>query len=172
MKVLFDSSALLLTLYPKASPPLDPSTNAPLGHAKQRVDYLIRKLSKERASVIVPTPVLSEVLVYANAAAPEYIQKLQQSPFKVVPFDSRAALECAEAIRKFGAKGKGPSNPRAKVKFDRQIVAIAKVEGVECIYSDDGDIFTYANAAKIKVIRSFEMELDPEDRQKKLDLAT
>jgi hypothetical protein len=32
----------------------------------------------------------------------------------------------------------------AKIKYDRQIVAIAKVHGVEAIYSDDGNIRSFA----------------------------
>lgn len=170
MTVLFDTSTLLLALQPDAKPPRDPDTEQPLEHAKQRVEYLIKKLSKAKTRVIIPAPVLSEVLVHAGDAANDYILILQQSPFRVAPFDTRAAIECADAIAKFGLKAKGKENTRAKVKFDRQIVAIAKVEQVETIYSDDQHIYTIAKHAGLRVVRSFELELDPDDRQGKLAL--
>lgn len=170
MSVLFDTSTLLLALQPDARPPLDPDTGQPLEHAKQRVEYLIKKLSKARTKVVIPAPVLSEVLVHAGDAGSDYIQILQQSPFRVAPFDTRAAIECADAIAKLGLKAKGKENTRAKVKFDRQIVAIAKVEQVETIYSDDQHIFSIAQQAGLRVVRSFELELDPDDRQGQLVL--
>ena len=168
--VVFDTSVLLLAIHPDAKPPTDPETKLPLDHAKQRVDYLIRKLSKAKSRVVIPTPALSELLVNAGPALNDYVAKLQQTPFSVAPFDIRAAIECAQAVRKFGIKGKGPANPRAKIKFDRQIVAIAQVADASAIYSDDSDIFSYGKQAGIEVIRSYELELDPDDRQQKLEL--
>lgn len=168
--VVFDTSVLLLAIHPEAAPPTDPETKKPLEHAKQRVDYLIRKLQKNRSKVVIPAPALSELLVHAGSAVNEYVTKLNQTPFSVAPFDTRAAIECAEAISKFGLKGKGQGNSRAKVKFDRQIMAIAQVSRAETIYSDDADIYNYAQKAGIKVVRSYELEMDPDDRQHKLDL--
>ena len=168
--VVFDTSVLLLAIHPDAAPPVDPETKVPLEHAKQRVDYLIRKLQKNRSKVVIPAPALSELLVHAGSAANSYVSKLQQTPFNVAPFDTRAAIECADAVHKYGVKGKGPNNTRAKIKFDRQIVAIAQVARAETIYSDDADIYSYGSKAGIKVIRSYELEMDPDDRQHKLDL--
>lgn len=168
--VVFDTSVLLLAIHPDAAPPADPETKKPLEHAKQRVDYLIRKLQKNRSKVVIPAPALSELLVHAGSAVNHYVSKLQQTPFSVAPFDTRAAIECAEAVRKYGLKGQGANNTRAKVKFDRQIVAIAQVTRAETIYSDDADIYSYGTQVGIRVIRSYELEMDPDDRQHKLDL--
>lgn len=169
MTVLFDTSVLILALQPNAKPPLDPSTDKPVEHAKQRVEYLIKTLSKAKAKVIIPSPVLSELLVGAGAAGPQYIQELQKSPFRVSPFDTRAAIECADAMANHGTKGKS-AETRAKVKFDRQIVAIAKVERVDAIYSDDDHIHKLGAQAGLKVVRTFELELDPDEAQHKLPL--
>lgn len=168
--VVFDTSVLLLAIHPESRPPADPETQKPLEFAKQRVDYLIRKLQKNRSKVVIPAPALSELLVHAGSAVNDYVTKLNQTPFSVAPFDTRAAIECAEAISKSGLKAKGQGNSRAKVKFDRQIVAIAQVSRAETIYSDDSDIYSYAQKAGIKVVRSYELEMDPDDRQHKLDL--
>jgi hypothetical protein len=167
--VVFDTSTLILAVNPDAKHPIDPATKKPLEHAKQRVDYLIRILSKRKVSVIIPSPSLCELLSHAGAAVNEYVTNFRRSPFLITPFDMRAAIECAQAIRKYGIKGKNPGNPRAKIKFDRQIVAIAQVTNAETIYSDDSDIFKYGQEVGIKVVRSFELDIDPDDRQHILD---
>jgi len=165
MQVLFDANILILLLQPDSPPLLDPKGNKPLTLANLRVEYLISKLSKARTKIIIPTPALTELLVHADEAENAWIQKLQQSPFRIASFDTRAAIECASAFRQFGKRGSGKRNPRAKVSFDRQIISIAKVEKVSELYSDDEDIYRYANGTGIKVIRSHELELDPNDRQ-------
>lgn len=169
MTVVFDTSTLLLVLQPTAYPPLDPATNKPVEHAAERVDYLVRQLSRNRTKVLIPTPVLSEVLVHAGAAATQYLTLLNQAPFRIVPFDTRASINCAEAIRSYGAKGPKGS-VRAKVKFDRQIVAIAQVEQVDALYSDDTDVFKFGQQVGVKVIRTYELPRDPGAAQGKLDL--
>ena len=58
---------------------------------------------------------------------------------------------------------------KSKVKFDRQIVAIAKAEEANTIYADDADIFTLAERAKIKAYRSRDLDLPPEDPQTAMD---
>jgi len=167
--VVFDTSVLLLAIHPDSAPPLDPQTGQPLEYARERVDYLVRELQKDHSKVVIPSPALSELLVHAGSAVSEYVARLNQAPFRIDNFDTRAAIECAEAIRKYGSKGTGKENTRAKVKFDRQIVAIAQVCRAETIYSDDRDIYRYAQKAGIKVVRSYELDLDPDNRQHKLN---
>ena len=70
----------------------------------------------------------------------------------MIPFDSRAAIETADLIASVKA-GKEQWGTWAKVKFDIQIVAIAKAEGVSVIYSDDYDIENYAKRLNIHVVR-------------------
>jgi hypothetical protein len=47
------------------------------------------------------------------------------------------------------------------VKFDRQIVAIARVEGAERIYSNDDDIKRFGASDGIEVIMLDDLELPP-----------
>jgi hypothetical protein len=49
----------------------------------------------------------------------------------------------------------------SKVKFDRQIVAIARVEGAERIYSNDDDIKRLGASDGIEVITLDDLELPP-----------
>lgn len=49
----------------------------------------------------------------------------------------------------------------SKVKFDRQIVAIARVEGAERIYSNDDDIKRLGASDGIEVMMLDDLELPP-----------
>jgi len=69
-----------------------------------------------------------------------------------------------------GDKKECSTAPWAKVKFDHQIIAIARTEGTEVIYSDDEDIRRFARAQGIEVIGIAALPLPPEDAQGKLPL--
>lgn len=179
MAVLFDSNFLLLLLQPGVPAPLDPVTGKPLTYCEERVNYLVAQLSKARTAVLIPTPVLTEVLCNAGGAGSAFVQQLQTAPFQLAPFDVRAAIDCADLLafhlaKRGNGKGKaaGPGKPgsRDKVKFDRQIVAIAKSRKVDAIYSDDEDVAKEAGRVGLRVIRTFELERDPSTSQAKLDL--
>jgi len=58
----------------------------------------------------------------------------------------------------------------AKIKFDRQIVAIGKVAHVSMIYSDDRDVRALAAAENIPVRGIAELPLPPEKAQSELQL--
>ncbi len=173
--VVFDTSILLLALDPSTSPPLDPNTNAPLERANERIEYLIDTLTNDKQTIVIPTPVLTEIMVYAGAAGPKWLQYFNSTAaFRIAPFDQKAAIEAALSIRdsldrgglKIDASESGVS--RGKVKFDRQIVAIAKSEGAEVIYSDDKHIFKIGRAAGLRIYRTTELDLPPEDPQQKM----
>ena len=55
-----------------------------------------------------------------------------------------------------------------KVKFDRQIVAIAKIEGADVIYSNDDDIARYSARDGLEVVALEELPAPPEKPQAEL----
>ena len=65
---VFDSTVLLYLLEPDAQTPRDPATGAPVADARQRIEHLIETLERKNEVVVIPTPVLSEVLVRADSA--------------------------------------------------------------------------------------------------------
>ena len=141
---VFDATALLYLLEPEAKPPVDPATGQPVANATARINLLADALEKRREAIVIPTPVLSEVLVHANEAAPQYLEFLNKtSCFRTASFDERAAIELAEMTRSALSDGDlraGTNATRAKLKFDRQILAIARIEGEDTIYSDDKEL--------------------------------
>jgi predicted nucleic acid-binding protein len=152
--VLFDATVLSLLLHPGAKPPLDYKGN-PIERCRERVEHFVETLDQSKTKVIIPTPALSELLVIAGPDGPKYLDEItSRSCFKISDFDQRAAIEAAIQIRdakKAGDKRQGAEATWAKAKFDRQIVAIAKVEGVQTIYSDDEDVQKYGRSLGIEV---------------------
>lgn len=71
--------------------------------------------------------------------------------------------------KKRGAKA---SATWAKVKFDQQIVAIAKVNGAAILYSDDEDLRGFAAQVQLTVVRLRELKLPPREAQMNLVLQT
>jgi predicted nucleic acid-binding protein len=153
--VVFDASFLIMLLNPKVKG---------AGETDARLTYLIETLEKRKDDIVVPTPALSEVLIGAGDAAPAYLDILSKSArFKIAPFGSRAAVEAAARHREAITAGdkKEGSASWAKVKFDRQIIAIAKVEGAERIYSEDGDVVRLGKAEGFQVYRLVDLAEPP-----------
>ena len=173
--VVIDATMLLLLLRPGIPVPAGPG-GVPIDKPKERVEHLVRQLEQDRTKIIVPTPALSEVLVRAGvAASQQIIEHLQKySVFRIEPFDTRAAIEVATMTRDAIAKGKKRGDNAAtyaKIKYDRQIVAIARVCGATTIYSDDGDIRALGKETKLTVIGLADLPLPPESRQQPLPLS-
>jgi hypothetical protein len=160
--VVFDASILLFIL--------DESVKSSAPRAKERVEYLIDNLSKVSETIIIPTPALSECLVHAGPAGPEYLNIIgTQSCFRIASFDERAAVEAAirtyDARQRGQQKGGNPEAAKAKIKFDRQIVAIAVVECATAVYSDDGDVVAYAREAGMEGYRLSDLPEPPKAPQ-------
>lgn len=155
--VAFDAHFIMLALRPAVPTSVD--------HAKERVANLLIGLQKNRERIVIPTPALTEFLVHAGSAAPRYMAELQKSSrFKIASYGLRAAIDVAAAIEtaiKRGNKRGGLRATWAKVNFDRQIAAIAKVEGCHTIYSDDDDLRKFAEKLKISAVALESCEIPP-----------
>jgi predicted nucleic acid-binding protein len=161
--VAIDSTFLSLMLHPRANPPKDPATGKPVERIHDRIEKLLEDLDSKSERIILPTPVLSEFLILAGKDGPEYLDRLSgMKNILVKPFDEKAAIELAAREvedRETGSKRGGSANPWAKLRFDRQIVAIAKTNEAKPIYSDDEDVMKFATRLKIDVIRTWELPL-------------
>jgi hypothetical protein len=130
--VVFDTSTLLLALDPNTRPPIDPGTNKPVDQCKARVELLLANLQKAKTPILIPTPVLAEFLVKAGPEKHQMIDRFTNSRnFEIGPFDVKAAVELAELLGDpdLLKKPRDEKTTKAKLKFDRQIVAIAKTRG-------------------------------------------
>lgn len=171
MIVAFDTSVLVYLFDEQANAPIDAATGAPVSECKERLDFLIVSLQREKAKIVIPTPALGELLVKAQQAAPEWLAILHKSRhFRIAGFDERAAVEFAATQAERIASGqKNEGASRAKAKFDDQIVAIAAIEGAAVIYSDDPHIKKLAGS-RFEVIGVADLPLPPQDAQFSLQL--
>jgi hypothetical protein len=169
--VVFDATTLLILLAPDASVPLD-SEGVAISYPKERVDGLVSDLAKSKTKILIPTPALSEALVRAGSvAAAQYLAKIRKSAhFMIEPFDEKAAIEVALMTKNAidnGNKKAGSQESWTKVKYDRQIVAIAKVNGVTTIYTDDGGLKNFAKTSGLRAIGLGELMIP--DRSAQID---
>lgn len=173
MTIALDANMLILLFDANVAPPTDPATGQAITHCQQRISHFLNTYGRPRgATIIVPTPSLAEFLVKVDPRKKaDYISQAQRiRGCRISSFDTRASIEFSDLQRSMlneRRRGSKPNNDesRAKAKFDQQIVAIAKVEGVQTIYSNDDGLGRYAARAGIRRIGVAELPLPPEDRQ-------
>lgn len=168
MIVAFDNTILTLVFNPNAKPCNDPKTNKPVDHIKQRVDSLIDHHSSAGDTILLPTPALSET--YSCVDNPSKLAQAisEYHCFRPAPFDNRSALELAEIIQsalQSCDKRSGSNEPYQKIKFDRQIVVIAKAHNAEILYTDDNAQTTFAKDIGMKVVHSWELVISDKHAQ-------
>jgi hypothetical protein len=132
----------------------------------------LEDLDGESERIILPTPVLSEFLILAGRDASAYLEKLAGMRNTLIrPFDEMAAIELAAVEvedRIHGDKRAGSSSIWTKVRFDRQIVAIARTNHAKRIFSDDEDLAKFATKLGIEVVPTWDLPL-PAAKQIKMD---
>lgn len=98
-----------------------------------------------------------------------------RSAIIIVPFDEKAAIECAlniaEALRTGGKKGVQPDVSWQKIKFDHQILAIAKVNAAATLYSEDAGLRKFAASFGMYASGTDDLPDNPDAMQGKLDLS-
>ncbi|APT35020.1 hypothetical protein MCBMB27_05729 (plasmid) [Methylobacterium phyllosphaerae] len=156
MTVAFDATALLLLVSRNVGVPTD-SDGHVIDYARERVDGLIEQIEDSKTKILVPTPALSEALVRVGPGLMKVYTDLlsRSSSFRVAAFDERAALEVAVMTKQAidaGNKRGGGEGLWSKIKYDRQIVAIARVNRASAILSDDRNVQKFGRMLNMNVI--------------------
>lgn len=108
-----------------------------------QAENFLKWLDQNKKKIIIPVPVISELLVPIPVEEHEPFLKTIHSKFRVIPFDEVAAVKQAQIIN--FKKDDAAINEyrrvnnirRESMKIDFQIASIALVRGAECIYSHD-----------------------------------
>jgi len=169
--IAFDANLWIVRFDPALRVPVDPSTGLEIDHAQLRVKHLISEAAKARQVLLIPTPVLSEVMIFTDARRFEMLAQINSSAnLQVAPFDTKAAIELAEmnleiakADKKFGSEA-----PYQKTKIDRHIVAICKANGCEVLFTTDRSLGNFATRFGLGVRHLADIPLPDDKRQ--LDL--
>ena len=165
MKIVVDTSVLLFLADPHAPAPTDGKTGKPVQHCAQRVEGLIEDLDEMDAVLIIPTPVLSELLICAGKAQAEVLAALTGKRSVVVAhFDQMAAVENAQ-LRRAKAKVKHRGETKKEVSFDLQILAIARTTGADLVLTDDDNLRKRCLQAGMKVKGIAELTVPDSKRQ-------
>ena len=158
MSVVFDTSFVLPMVDKTAADKFE------VPNFGLRYKEVLESLKSNHEHILIPTPVLSELLVRNPGSAAKYLERLSKtSKAKVVPFDKRAAVELAviraEAIKRNSKNWPTPEETKSKVSFDRQIVAIAKVWDAKRIYTHDQGLKAHGEAQGIEVMLASDLPL-------------
>ncbi|MBI5282648.1 MAG: hypothetical protein HY858_13265 [Candidatus Solibacter usitatus] len=152
--VAFDNTVLSLLIFPDAEQHQGRDA-IPVEHARERVLGLVQRLEAEKEQVVVPSPVLAELLVTEGADVQDILNTLHGSAFiRIESFDQRAAVELAMRLRearRSGDQREGMKITKSAMKFDRQIVAIALVSGANVLSSDDAGAAKFAEGCQLAV---------------------
>lgn len=163
--IALDTTALSLLFVPGATS-FRAGSNTPIKYGKERMDALVERVAQEQDVILIPTPALSELMVKIPDNIDALLKQLRTSPwFNVEGFDPAAAVEVAVRTAKAiasGDKREGVEAEWAKVKFDRQIVAIALVNGAAEILSDDPHVRALGVRWKLSVKSVEDLPLPPE----------
>lgn len=139
---------------------------------RARLDHLLATIATSGGRIIIPTPALAVFLVGVDEAAAEWLNTLdkKRSVF-VAPFDRRCAFECSlldKAAMGIGDKRSGRKEPWQRIKVDRQIVAVAKVNQATILVTNDDGLRATATDAAITVHRVHELDVPDSARQQGL----
>lgn len=170
--VVFDTSTIVLALDPSAKPPTDENGQV-VTNCKERIEHLLDTLNESKTTIIIPTPVLSEFLIGVEPNKQEYIDRINKSRnFVWGAFDVMAAVELSMLIDPDLQSNKklDTMTTKAKIKFDRQVVAIAKSRRAGRIYTDDRGLADRAIKNGIAAIMTWELPLPHSALQIGLDL--
>ena len=167
--VVLDTTFLSLIFNPRS--PAVTRLPIPAADAQARLKAFVHRLDVKREPVVVPTPALAELLVGLSDSVGPVVDRLTKAgPFKLAPFDMRAAVELAAMTRSDvagGDKRGGVDAPWQKVKYDRQIVAIAASLNARAICSDDRGVRAFGLRAGLEVIGVADL---PEVAPREVDL--
>jgi len=137
-----------------------------------RFKALLENAKEAGVGIGVPAPAFAEFLVRTDEATTEVLSAVERRRgFRVLPFDKRAAHECAlldRAALVTGKKGDAKTQPWQKIKIDRQILAIARVNGAQLLITADKTLTTMANSLGLSVKTIPELPIPDEARQRPL----
>jgi rRNA-processing protein FCF1 len=115
--------------------------------------------------MVIPTPVLSELLICVGNAQAEVLATVTGKRSVVVaPFDQMAAVENAQ-LRRSKASRKKRGETKKEVSFDLQILAIARTNEAEIILTDDRNLRRRCLQTGMKVKGIADLALPDSKRQ-------
>ncbi|MDR0564232.1 MAG: PIN domain-containing protein [Azoarcus sp.] len=110
---------------------------------KEQIQSFVNAIKKARGQILIPAPVFAEFAVKANED--EIQEILNDRTFVIADFNKKSALECSFILRNELVKKRNKKENKIKVKFDVQILSIAKANEAEVLITDDTHLINLAS---------------------------
>lgn len=150
MKIVIDTNVLVQIMQNEGATDLiSPIDGAVVDNAFKRAEALVERIEAVNGLVILPAPVVSEYLLGIDQSSYQiHLDIINSSKaIEVIAFDQIAAVECAMLVSNREMKTLDPDSKMAKLKYDRQILAIAIASGAKEIWTHDKQLFKRSEAA-------------------------
>lgn len=149
----------------------NPENGVEISDPVRRVEALMDMVESSGGAIIIPTPVLAEYLVGIDKKDHQtHLNMIQRkSCFEIASFDEIAAIECAQMPSIKELKLMMKSDTANKVKFDRQIISIAKSLNVDEVWTHDRGVFSRCKEMGM-VVKSL-ADIDPAPIQVLIDMS-
>lgn len=149
MKIVIDTNILVQIMQNGSATDLyDPETGEVIQNAFERAEALVEWIDSIKGVVVLPAPVIAEYLLGIDRGHFQLHLDMLNG-FKCIeisPFDQLAAIECAMLVSNQELKQLDPDAKMAKLKFDRQILAVALASGAKEIWTHDKQLFKRSRA--------------------------
>lgn len=165
--IVVDANFLILLLDPEGA-------MGQIERGKDRILHFIEALVRDRAEIIVPAPVIAELVAGRVERIEEIVTILTRTRgFSVQPFDTVTAIQTGELIRE--VQDTIPPDQRlpgwkVAMKYDAMIAATARVRRAKAVCTADVGMARYLRGSGIDVILIGDLPLPPEDPQGKLSV--
>lgn len=170
MKIVIDTNILIQLMAEGQCDPLtDPKTDQTLDSCDRRALALLEYIESKNGQVLIPAPCLAEILIgFAKEDHVEVVEHLSSyGCIEFAPFEEIAATECAALINPAELKQMKNGDTKSKLRFDRQIISIAKASGADEIWSHDKNLLAVAEQQGLTV-KSL-ADITPKPEQMHLD---
>jgi predicted nucleic acid-binding protein len=172
LKVIIDTNILISMMHNDIGSQdtwRNPRNNEEIDNVPLRAKALKEQIEQRGDVIVIPAPVLAEYLIGIKPENHhEHINLINSmSCFEMAPFDEISAIECArlpsyQELKRLFSSSENEQNTASKVKFDRQIISIAKAMNVEEIWSHDNNVFKKCTESGITVKSLADIPLPPE----------
>lgn len=166
VKIVIDTNVLVQIMQNENAKDLaDPETGAVIEDGFRRAEALVERVETLKTVAVIPAPVLAEYLIGLEPGTyQEHLDIINGSAFiEVVSFDQASAIECAYLVNDQERKMMDPDAKQAKLKFDRQILAIAIAVGAKELWTHDKTL--YRRAANSPVTPRSLADIGPQPEQ-------
>ncbi|MFI8479664.1 PIN domain-containing protein [Pseudomonas sp. NPDC078700] len=165
MKIVIDTNVLVQIMQNEDAKELrDPLSGKAVDNAFMRAEALVERIEAINGVVVLPAPVLAEYLIGIRRESYQAHLDIINGVkcIEISSFDQLAAVECAMMVSNAEMKQLDPDSTMAKLKYDRQILAISVASGAKEIWTHDKQIYKRAESVGLLARSLASIEANPE----------